>query len=74
MYELMLKISFVFLFLSQNLKLETMETLQGSGRITEGNRRNTGRNMRKHQGKRREAVRKPGNHNIEGITMTITGI
>ena len=51
-----------------------METLQGSGRITEGNRRNTGRNMRKYQGKRRETVRKPGNHNIEGITMTITGI
>ena len=51
-----------------------METLRGSGRMTEGNRRNTGRNMRKHQGKRWETVRKPGNHNFEGITITITGI
>ena len=30
--------------------------------------------MRKHQGKRQETVRKPGKHNIEGITMIITGI
>ena len=29
--------------------------------------------MRKHHGKRTVMVRKPGKHNIEGITIIITG-
>ena len=38
---------------------------------TEGNRRNTKRNMRKHQEKGLKTVRKPGKHNIDGITIII---
>ena len=38
--------------MSQNLKEETGETLRGNRRNNERNRRNAGRNIRKHQGKR----------------------
>ena len=60
------------LFLTAKSKTGNVGNTEENSRKTERNHTNTRRNMRKHNGKLWEIVRKLGKHNMERITIIVT--